>query len=64
MSKEKQVAVPDGINLELTDSGFVRVTFVGCDAPPIRLTGRGAEKVGREIQGAGSRLIAESDFDE
>lgn len=62
--RTEQVAVPDGINIELTESGFVRVTFVGCDAPPIRLTGRGAEKVGREIQSAGSRLIAGSDFDD
>lgn len=62
--RTEQVAVPDGINIELTESGFVRVTFVRCDAPPIRLTGPGAEKAGRNIQSAGAKLIDGSDFDE
>ena len=63
MSKRK-CAEPTGVQLSITESSHVVVELEGCDVPPIKLNGQGAEHVGSSIQSAGTRAMEGREFDD
>ena len=63
MSK-RQCAEPTGVQLSITESGHVVIQLEGCDAPPIKLNGQGAEHIGSSIQSAGTRAMEGWEFDD